>query len=89
MLCPCFLLAETEFEDVMQIRNQERRLEEVVPFAEVAKYLTNALSTSAVPAFGRSNSNHPLTAYHGPKIGEEGDISHEDNRECRSSCTAS
>ena len=71
---------------MVQIRNQEKRLEEIVPFSEVARYLSNALATSAVPAFGRSNSSHPLTSQYGPRLGEEGDISQEDSRECESLC---
>ena len=70
----------------MQIRNQERRLEEVVPFSEVAKYLSNALSTPAAPAFGRANSAHPPSSHYGARLAEEGDIVHEDSRECRSLC---
>lgn len=67
----------------MQIRNQDRRFEEEVPFSEVAKYLANALNPTAPTSFNRSGSSAYTTlSLHSLRNVEETDVSgsHEDAR---------
>lgn len=66
----------------MQIRNQERRVEEVVQFSEVAKYLSNALNSPTFPTFGRASSSaHSLpSSHHLPRLAEDVEAALDDGR---------
>lgn len=65
-----------------QIRNQERRIEEVIPFSEVAKFMSNALHPATPANFGRASSSAyslPSTSYL-QKLLEEQEVTYEDTR---------